>query len=114
MELAAQTPLCSCVTFENRTDQPVFLEGSLHDAMTGHVVVPARSLLRQRFDWAGAGDRDEDFYILKAWTDQGSPLRFGTHVTFSISPWEDCTKAACEFAPMMMDAGLTGRSPGDR
>jgi hypothetical protein len=112
VELAAKTPLCGCLTFENRTDQPVFIESSLDDATTGSAVVPARSFLGQRFDWAGA--QPDDFYILKAWTGQGSQLRFGTDVTFSVSPWEDCAKAACAFEPMMMDVGLTGTNPGDR
>lgn len=110
--LAAKPPLCACVAFENRTDQPVLLEGSYDDATTGHAVVPARSRLGQRFDWAGP--KPDDFYTLRVWSDQGAPLRFGTDVRFSISPWEDCAKAACEFVPMMMNVGLTGQSPGDR
>ena len=112
VELAAKVPLCACVSLQNRTDQPVYIEGSLDSAMTGDVVVPARSLVAQRFDWAGP--KPNDFYILRAWTAQGSQLRFGTEVTFSVSPWGDCAKVACEFAPMMMNVGLTGRNPGDR
>jgi hypothetical protein len=112
VQLAAKTPLCSCIVFENRSAQPVFIESSLDDASTGNVVVPAQSTLGQRFDWAGP--EPNDFYILRAWTGNGSLLRFGNEVTFSVSPWEDCAKAACEFAPMMMNVGLTNRNPGDR
>jgi hypothetical protein len=112
MQLAAKTPLCSCVAFQNRTAQPVFLEASLDSATTGNAVVPAKSLLTQRFDWAGP--KPDDFYTLTAWTGEGTQLLFGTDVTFSVAPWEDCAKAACEFAPMMMNVGLTGRNPGDR
>src|SRR5262245_24953212 len=53
VELAAKTSLCSCAVFENRTDQPVFIDSSLDEASTGDAVVPARSSLQQRFDWAG-------------------------------------------------------------
>jgi hypothetical protein len=90
----------------------VFIEASLDDATTGDVVVPARGHLGQRFDWAGP--KPDDFYTVSVWTGQGSQLRFGTDVAFSVSPWEDCAKAACAFQPMMMNVGLTGRNPGDR
>ncbi len=112
VDIAAKPPLCSCITFENRTDHPVYLEASLDEATTGDVVVPARSMLGQRFDWAGP--KPNDFYVLRAWTGNGAPLRFGTDVTFSTTPWGDCAKEACSFAPMMMNVGLTGRNPGDR
>jgi hypothetical protein len=112
VQVGAKPPLCACIIFENRTQEPVFIESSLDDASTGNVVVPAQSRLGQKFDWGGP--ELDDFYVLRVWTGHGSLLRFGTDVTFSVSPWEDCAKAACEFAPMMMNAGLTGRNPGDR
>jgi len=112
LQLAAKPPLCSCIVFQNRTDQPVFIEGSHEDATTGSVVVAARSQVGQRFDWAGP--KPDDFYNLRAWTSDGSQLRFGTHVTFNIAPWEDCSRAACAFEPMMLNLGLSGHNPGDR
>lgn len=110
--LAAKPPLCACIAFENHTDRPVFLQSSVDDATTGDAIVPARARLMQRYDWAGP--KPNDFYAVRAWTGEGSPLRFGSDVAFSVSAWGDCAKTACEFAPMMMNVGLTGRNPGDR
>lgn len=114
MELAAKPPLCACITFENRTAQPVYIESSLDEATTGDVVVPAQSALAQRFDWAGP--KPNDYYVLRAWTAQSTRLHFGAaaDVSYSVTPWADCAKIACEFAPMMMNVGITGRNPGDR
>lgn len=112
VQLVAKTSLCSCIVFNNRTDQPVYLESGIGDADTGDAVMPPGSILRQRFDWAGT--KPEHFYTVRAWTAQGTPLHFGSQVSFTIAPWEDCAKAACEFAPMMMNAGQSGRVPGDR
>ena len=112
VQLVAKTSLCSCVVFSNRTDQPLYLESSLGEADTGDAVVAPQASLTQRFDWAGTKPRD--YYIVKAWTTAGAPLRFGTHVSYTIAPWEDCAKASCEFSPLMMSVGQSGRNPGDR
>jgi hypothetical protein len=114
LEVAAKPPLCACITFQNRTNQPVYIDSSLDDANTGDGVVPAQSQLAQRFDWAGP--RPNDFYVLRAWTANSTRLHFGDNadVSFTVTPWADCAKTACQFAPMMMNVGLTGRNPGDR
>lgn len=112
VELAAKTPLCACIAFENRTSNPVYIESSLEEATTGDVVVAPHANLAQRFDWAGP--KPDDFYEVRAWTAEGTRLHFGTDVTFSVSALADCEKTTCQFAPMMMNVGITGRNPGDR
>lgn len=112
MQLVAKPSLCSCAVFTNRTNQAVYLESGIGDVNTGDAVVPPQQSFSQRFDWAGA--KPTDFYIIRAWTDKGSPMRFGTDVTFTITPWEDCAQASCPFEPMMLNVGQSGHNPGDR
>jgi len=112
LAMAAKTPLCACLNFHNGTNEPVYIEARHGDATTGGVTVPAGSTVAQMFDWAGPNP--QDFYLVRAWTPKGTALQFGTEVPYSVSPWADCEKTSCKFAPMMMDVGLTGRNPGDR
>lgn len=112
LQLVAKTSLCSCVVFDNPTDQPVLLEAEIGDAETGHVVVPPKASIYQRFDWAGS--RPTDYYSVRAWTAQGSQVPFRSHMRYLISPWEDCDQAACKYEPMMMNVGGSGQDPGDR
>lgn len=90
----------------------MYIEARHDDAATGGVTVAGGSTVGQMFDWAGP--RPQDLYLVRAWTANGTALRFGTDVTYSVSAWADCEKTSCKFEPMMMDIGLTGRNPGDR
>ena len=113
LELVARSSLCACVFLENKTDQPITVESVLRRASTGSAPIAPGTRLAQRFDWAGS--EPDDLYILSTWDTKGTALRFADAVNMSITPWSDCAALpACEFKPLMMNVGLTGRNPGDR
>jgi len=101
LRLAAQQPLCGCMTLVNQSPRDLLLRSTLHGSAIGGATIKAGDRLRFRFDWAGPAN--DDYYLLEG-TENGEPVDLSTVVRLAeTSRWQPCSTIDCAYGTLHLD-----------
>lgn len=103
LKLAAEEPLCGCLSVMNVSDANVWLHAKLDGREIGNATL--RPNERQQFRFDGAGAATNQAYILEATSPQGQHLDGREVLQLDSRPrFAECDGMACETAGLMMNA----------
>ncbi|MGE3404037.1 MAG: hypothetical protein AB7K63_15710 [Vicinamibacterales bacterium] len=113
LRLAAAEPLCGCVKLRNVSGRPVHLRSFMEGQELGWRDVPPGEMVEEQFDWGGP--RQEQAFLIDAWTQAGEPLQASQVLSLEDSgwPWHGCGQqgpmntdvAACADGPLKLKTG---------
>jgi hypothetical protein len=108
LKLAAEDPLCGCLTIVNVAGKDLALRSRYHGTTMGSTTLKAGEKLNFRFDWAG--QENDDVYILEATDAQGNEVNLKTAIRIDDkSNWLACSTATCPYGDLLLNMGETGR-----
>jgi hypothetical protein len=108
LQLAAQEPMCGCVTVTNTSGQELHLRSNFRGTTLGTATLAAKASLRFGFDWAG--HMTDDVYVVDGWFTNGTPVRLQDTTTLrGPEPWEDCGSLSCPWGDLLLNYANVGR-----
>jgi hypothetical protein len=100
LKLAAEEPLCGCLSVVNANIADVRLRAMQRDATVGEATLRPAERRRFRFDWGGGIG---DHYEIAVSTLDGQPLQIDDALEVEERPrWVECEDASCEFGDLNM------------
>ncbi len=107
LKLAAEDPLCGCLTIANISGKDLALLSRFHGTRMGSTVLKAGAKLSFRFDWAG--QENDDVYTIAATDSQGNEVNLKTAIRIEDkSNWQSCDPAPCPYGDLLLNMGESG------
>lgn len=103
LQVAAEEPVCGCLTLTNRTAQRVFIRSQLRGSTSGGAAINPQQARRFRFDWAGP--RPEDYYIIDASDEQGNDVDMASVFDMEARP-VDCESPTCIYDTLLLNVAV--------
>jgi hypothetical protein len=101
LRLAAEEPLCGCLSMVNAYKSDVRLQAKRRGTVVGSTTLRPSERARFRFDWGGP--EIGDHYEIAISTLDGQPLRVEDALEVEERPrWVECETASCEFGALHM------------
>jgi hypothetical protein len=108
IQLAAEEPLCGCITLANKSGRDLKLRASMRDVTVGTATLKAGESLRTKFDWAGS-ENDDLYYIDVAEATGRHTAAKGAIELDQRSKFEECQVAQCPYGSLLMNAAAGGK-----
>lgn len=106
VKLAAEEPLCGCLSVMNVSEADVWLHARLDGREIGNATLKPNE--RQQFRFDGAGAAVSQAYVLEATSPQGLHLDGRKVLQLDSRPrFAECDGTACEALGLMMNAAET-------
>ena len=108
LKLAAEDPLCGCLTIVNVSGKDLALRSRFHGTTMGNTTLKAGAKLGFRFDWAG--QENDDVYTIEGTDANGIEVNLKTAIRIEDrSSWQTCEPAPCWYGDLLLNMGETGR-----
>jgi hypothetical protein len=103
LQVAAEEPVCGCMTLANRTGNRVFLRSELRGSTSGGATLNPNETRKFQFDWAGP--RPDDYYIVEAMDENGDLLNIRDVVRMEARP-VDCESPLCIYDTLLLNVAV--------
>lgn len=105
VKLAAEEPLCGCLSVMNVSEADVWLHARLNGREIGNATLKPNDRQQYRFDWAGAATGQA--YIIEVTSPSPERLHLDARQVLKLDErprFAECEGTACETAELMMNA----------